>query len=203
MFFQFLKIFFLFYSSRAACRAEVHSFLSPIIGEPASSARIRERIEFNSNILFLVENLYLSLGSSYVTTQAGNKFDPFSTLYWIRNQLASQVKELMIAKKTGWQVLKNLKTQQLSGEAKQMAKAIADAAKATAKAPSKKRPSSTSNSAFPTSLPPSSKRRSFKPDKVVVCYSCQQTGHIAPQCPNNKPTTTTSSSSSSKASSKK
>ena len=68
-------------------------------------------IEFNSNILFLVENLYFSLGSNYITTQAGNKFDPFSALYWIRNQLASQVKELMIAKKTGWQVLKNLKNQ--------------------------------------------------------------------------------------------
>ena len=103
------KIFY-----RAACRAEVHSFLSPIIGEPSSSSRIRERIEFNSNLLFLVENLYFSLGSDYIITQSGSKFEPFSALYWIRNQLASQVKELMIANKAGWQVLKNLKSQVIS-----------------------------------------------------------------------------------------
>ena len=85
-----------------------------------------------------------------------------------------------------------------------MAKAMTEAAKAAAKAPTKKRPSTSSQPAYATSLPPSAKRRSFKPDKVIVCYSCQQTGHIAPQCPNNKPTASSSaSSSSSKPSSKK
>ena len=93
--------------------------------------------------------------------------------------------------------------QQLSGEEKQMAKAMTEAAKAAAKAPTKKRPSTSSQPAYATSLPPA-KRRSFKPDKVIVCYSCQQTGHIAPQCPNNKQTASSSaSSSSSKSSSKK
>ena len=76
-----------------------------------------------------------------------------------------------------------------------MAKAIAEAAKTTAKAPTKKRPSS--QPSYSTSVPPSSKRRSFKPNKVIVCYSCQQTGHISPQCPNNKPASSSSSSSSS------
>ena len=84
-----------------------------------------------------------------------------------------------------------------------MAKAMAEAAKATAKGSAKKRPSS-SQPSYSTSVPPSSKRRSFKPDKVIVCYSCQQTGHISPQCPNNKSAPSTSSSaSSSKSASKK
>ena len=83
-----------------------------------------------------------------------------------------------------------------------MAKAITDAAKTAAKVPTKKRVSS-SQPSYATSVPPSSKRRSFKSEKAIVCYSCQQTGHIAPQCPNNKSSASTSSSSSSKSSSKK
>ena len=46
-----------------------------------------------------------------MTNQAADKIDVRSPLYWVRNQLATQLKELMIAKKSGWQVLKNLKNQ--------------------------------------------------------------------------------------------
>ena len=59
-----------------------------------------------------------------------------------------------------------------------MAKAMADASKSVAKtAPARKRNSTTSAS----SMTP--KRQPFRQNKSIVCYSCQQTGHIAPQCP--------------------
>ena len=64
-----------------------------------------------SNLLYLIEDLYLTIGPGYMTNQASDKIDVRSPLYWVRNQLATQLKELMIAKKTGWQVLKNLKNQ--------------------------------------------------------------------------------------------
>ena len=82
-----------------------------VAGEDASATRLRERIDFTSNILFFVEDLFLTLGPGYVTTQAGSKINVVSSLLWIRNQHASNLKELMIAKKTGWQVLRNLKNQ--------------------------------------------------------------------------------------------
>ena len=85
--------------------------MSPIPGETASSERIRERIEFNSNLLFLIEDLLLTMGPGYMVNQSSLKIDVRSPLYWVRNQLASHLKELMIAKRTGWQVLKNLKNQ--------------------------------------------------------------------------------------------
>ena len=120
--------------------------------------------------------------------------------YWVRNQLASKLKELMIAKKSGWQVLRNLKNQQLTGEQKQIAKAIEQANKAAAKATSfKKRSSSSTPSSSSSSSSSSypSKRRSgsgfVKPDKQVVCFSCQQVGHIAPQCPNTRSSSAASS----------
>ena len=75
--------------------------------------------------------------------------------------------------------------QQHTGERKQMAKAIA-AVNKSAKAPSfKKRPISAS-----VATPPP-KRRSYQPDRVVTCYNCQQTGHIAPRCPSRTPSAST------------
>ena len=94
---------------RNAYRAEIATFVSPTLGDTASSERIRERIEFVSNILFLIEDLHLAIGPGYMTNQASAKINVRSPLYWVRNQLANHLKELMIAKKTGWQVLKNLK----------------------------------------------------------------------------------------------
>ena len=90
---------------------EIASFLSPVAGETSLSERIRERIEFSSNLLFLIEDLYLAIGPGYMVNQSSSKIDVRSPLYWVRNQLANQIKELMIAKRTGWQVLKNLKNQ--------------------------------------------------------------------------------------------
>ena len=66
--------------------------------------------------------------------------------------------------------------QQLTGERKQMAKAMV-AANKPARSSYKKRSSTPSSSAPPP------KRRSFTPDKGIVCYNCQQPGHIAPRCP--------------------
>ena len=83
----------------------------PVAGDAQSVERIRERIEFTSNLLFLIEDLYLALGPGFVTTQVSTKVDARSPLYWVRNQLATRLKELMIAKRTGWQVLNNLKNQ--------------------------------------------------------------------------------------------
>ena len=103
-----LNFFFLL---RNAYRAEVASFLVPVAGEDASATRLRERIEFSSNILFFIEDLYLALGPGHVTTQSGSKINVVSSLLWVRNQHASNLKELMIAKKTGWQVLRNFKSQ--------------------------------------------------------------------------------------------
>ena len=98
--------------SRNAYRAEIASFLAPVPGESVANERIRERIEFISNILFLIEDLYLAIGSGFlVNPQSSSKINVRSPLYWVRNQLATHVKELMIAKRTGWQVLKNLKNQ--------------------------------------------------------------------------------------------
>ena len=104
---------FMFFSDifRNAYRAEIASFLSPVAGETSSSERIRARIEFSSNLLFLIEDLYLAIGPGYMVSQSSSKIDVRSPLYWVRNQLATQIKELMIAKRTGWQVLKNLKNQ--------------------------------------------------------------------------------------------
>ena len=96
---------------RNAYRAEIASFLVPVAGDAQSVERIRERIEFTSNLLFLIEDLYLALGPGFVTTQISTKVDARSPLYWVRNQLAARLKELMIAKRTGWQVLNNLKNQ--------------------------------------------------------------------------------------------
>ena len=97
--------------SRSAYRAEVASFVVPVAGEQASDSRLRERIDFTSNILFFIEDLYLALGSGPVTTKTGVKVNVASSLLWVRTQLAGNVKELMIAKKTGWQVLRNFKNQ--------------------------------------------------------------------------------------------
>ena len=96
---------------RDAYRAEIATFISPVAGETSGSERLRERIEFTSNLLFLIEDLYLTIGPGYMTNQSSSKINVRSPLYWVRNQLASQLKELMIAKRTGWQVLKNLKNQ--------------------------------------------------------------------------------------------
>ena len=87
------------------------SFVVPVAGEQASDSRLRERIDFTSNILFFIEDLYLALGSGPVTTKTGVKVNVASSLLWVRTQLAGNVKELMIAKKTGWQVLRNFKNQ--------------------------------------------------------------------------------------------
>ena len=46
-----------------------------------------------------------------MVNQSSVKINVRSSLYWARNQLADKLKELMIAKKTGWQVLKNFKNQ--------------------------------------------------------------------------------------------
>ena len=105
-----LRLSFFFFL-RNAYRAEVASFIVPVAGEDASATRLRERIEFSSNILFFIEDLYLALGPGHVTTQAGNKVNVVASLLWVRNQHASNLKELMIAKKTGWQVLRNFKSQ--------------------------------------------------------------------------------------------
>ena len=109
--FYFFFLYPLFLLSRNAYRAEVASFLVPVAGEDASTVRIRERIEFSSNVLFFIEDLYLALGPGHVTTQAGTKINVVASLLWVRNQHASQLKELMIAKKTGWTVLRNFKNQ--------------------------------------------------------------------------------------------
>ena len=58
-----------------------------------------------------IEDLYLALGPGHVTTQAGAKINVVASLLWVRNQHAANLKELMIAKKTGWQVLRNFKNQ--------------------------------------------------------------------------------------------
>ena len=107
----FLKDVFWFFFSRNAYWAEVASFLVPVAGEDASATRLRERIEFSSNILFFIEDLYLALGPGHVTTQSGSKINVVASLLWVRNQHASNLKELMIAKKIGWQVLRNFKNQ--------------------------------------------------------------------------------------------
>ena len=104
-------LFFPFPSFRNAYRAEVATFVAPVGGESASDTRLRERIDFTSNILFFIEDLYLALGPGHVTTKSGAKINVASSLLWVRHQLAGSVKELMIAKKTGWQVLRNLKNE--------------------------------------------------------------------------------------------
>ena len=76
--------------------------------------------------------------------------------------------------------------QQLTGERKQMAKAIAAVNKSSKSSTFKKRPSTST----PT-LPPS-KRCSFSSDKSVVCYNCQQPGHISPRCPSRPSAASTS-----------
>ena len=58
-----------------------------------------------------------------------------------------------------------------------MAKAMAAANKSAKSSSSFKRWSTT-----PASAPPP-KRRSFSADRPIVCYNCQQPGHIAPKCP--------------------
>ena len=64
--------------------------------------------------------------------------------------------------------------------AKAMAKAKAN--KAASKTPVfKKRSASSSNA-------PPPKRRSYnqQQDKAIVCFTCQQPGHISPRCPNRQ-----------------
>ena len=100
-----------FLFSRNAYRAEVATFVAPVGGESASDTRLRERIDFTSNILFFIEDLFLAMGPGHVTTKSGTKINVASSLLWVRHQLAGSVKELMIAKKTGWQVLRNLKNE--------------------------------------------------------------------------------------------
>ena len=73
----------------------------PVAGEQPSDARLRERIDFTSNILFFIEDLYLAVGQGAITTKSGTKLNMASSLLWVRSQLAGSVKELMIAKKAG------------------------------------------------------------------------------------------------------
>ena len=108
---SFFLVFPFLYSFWNAYRAEVATFVAPVAGESASDTRLRERIDFSSNILFFIEDLYLALGPGHVTTKTGSKINVASSLLWVRHQLAGSVKELMIAKKTGWQVLRNLKNE--------------------------------------------------------------------------------------------
>ena len=76
--------------------------------------------------------------------------------------------------------------QQHTGGRKQMAKAITAVNKTSKSSSSfKKRAPS---AAVPTPPP---KRRSYQPDRVVTCYNCQQTGHIAPRCPSRPPSSST------------
>ena len=71
--------------------------------------------------------------------------------------------------------------QQLTGERKQMAKAMAKATKAASKAPASKKRSTSS----PAAPPP--KRRSYgQQDKPIVCFTCQKPGHISLRCPNRQ-----------------
>ena len=107
---NFFFVFF-FLSCRNAYRAEVATFVVAVAGEQPSDARLRERIDFTSNILFFIEDLYLAVGQGAITTKSGTKLNMSSSLLWVRNQLAGSVKELMIAKKAGWKVLQNLKNQ--------------------------------------------------------------------------------------------
>ena len=83
----------------------------PVAGEQSSDARLRERIDFTSNLLFFIEDLFLAVGQGAITTKAGVKLNMSASLSWVRNQLAGSVKELMIAKKAGWKVLQNFKNQ--------------------------------------------------------------------------------------------
>ena len=87
------------------------TFVVPVAGEQTSDARLRGRIDFTSNILFFIEDLYLAVGTGPITTKSGTKLNIAASLLWVWNQLAGNVKELMIAKKTGWKVLQNLKNQ--------------------------------------------------------------------------------------------
>ena len=106
----FILIFIPFFF-RNAYRAEIATFVVAVAGEQSADARLRERIDFTSNILFFIEDLYLAVGQGAITTKSGTKLDMSSSLLWVRNQLAGSVKELMIAKKAGWKVLQNLKSQ--------------------------------------------------------------------------------------------
>ena len=83
----------------------------PVAGEQSSDARLRERIDFTSNLLFFIEDLFLAVGQGAITTKSGVKLNMSASLSWVRNQLAGSVKELMIAKKAGWKVLQNFKNQ--------------------------------------------------------------------------------------------
>ena len=75
-------MFLCFLLCRNAYRAEVASFLAPVLGETPATSRIRERIEFISNLLFLIEDLYLAVGPGYMTSQASTKINVRSPLYW-------------------------------------------------------------------------------------------------------------------------
>ena len=107
--FSYCISFLIFY--RNAYRAEIATFVAAVAGEQSADARLRERIDFTSNILFFIEDLFLAVGQGAITTKSGTKLDMSSSLLWVRNQLAGCVKELMIAKKAGWKVLQNLKSQ--------------------------------------------------------------------------------------------
>ena len=48
-----------------------------VAGEQPADARLRERIDFTSNILFFIEDLYLAVGQGAITTKSGTKLDVF------------------------------------------------------------------------------------------------------------------------------
>ena len=91
--------FFSFLLFRNAYRAEIATFVVTVAGEQSADARLRERIDFMSNILFFIEDLYFAVGQGAITTKSGTKLDMSSSRLCVRNQLAGGVKELMIAKK--------------------------------------------------------------------------------------------------------
>ena len=108
---KFVFLFSSVFSFRNAYRAEIATFVVPVAGEQSSDARLRERIDFTSNLLFFIEDLFLAVGQGAITTKSGVKLNMSASLSWVRNQLAGSVKELMIAKKAGWKVLQNFKNQ--------------------------------------------------------------------------------------------
>ena len=62
----YIFLFYISFSFRNAYRAEVATFVVPVAGESASDTRLRERIDFTSNILFFIEDLFLALGPGLV-----------------------------------------------------------------------------------------------------------------------------------------
>ena len=98
-------------STREAYRAQIAQFLVPVEGEAEAQVRLRQRISDASQCLNCIEDMCFACGGKPVTSNSGQRLDYPSSFLWMHRIHATNLRQLMIAKRHGWRVLHNFQSQ--------------------------------------------------------------------------------------------